>query len=101
MPLKKLFKNMIYKYSKERIEKIGRIEKRIKQIETDMDFINYGFEIKVDPESKIVTGEYRYAFTGTTGIYKFSAPYEVIGNILYRGLKEYKEELQKEREKLL
>ena len=97
----KLLKKLLYKYSKERIEKIDKLNKQIEAVETDIDAILYAVGFKIDPKEQEVKAEHYNYFSCARSTYDFSVDYNVIGAILYEGFKRYKKKLIRERDKLL
>lgn len=97
----KLLKKLLYKYSKERIEKIDELNKQIEAVETDIDAILYAVGFKIDPKEQEVKAEHYNYFSCARSTYDFSVDYNVIGAILYEGFKRYKKKLIRERDKLL
>lgn len=97
----KLFKKLLYRYSKERIEKIEDLNKQIEAVETDIDAILYAVGFKIDPKEQEVKAEHYNYFSCARSTYDFSVDYNVIGSILYEGLRVYKKKLIKERDRLL
>ena len=97
----KLLKKILYKYSKERIEKIDELNKQIEAVETDIDAVLYAVGFDIEAKEQEVRAKHHNYFSSMNSTYDFSVDYNVIGAILYEGFKRYKKKLIRERDKLL